>query len=70
MKMIVKIKMLMAMRDVTQTELAERIGMTQGNLSRKFSNNTLTEKDLNKIAEALNCEFVGNFKTKDTGEII
>lgn len=70
MAMVTKIKMLLAKRDMTQKELAEKMGVAPGNLSRKFINNNLTEKDIVKIAELLGCDFVGNFVDKETKEVI
>lgn len=70
MGMVTKIKMLLVKKEMTQKELADKIGVTQGNLSRKFSNNNLTEKDIETIAAALGCEFKGTFTDKTTGEIL
>lgn len=38
---------------MNQTEIANKIGTTQANLSKKFKNNTLYSKDIEKIADAL-----------------
>ena len=70
MGMVTKIKMLLVKKDMTQKELAEKLGVTQGNLSRKFANDNLSERDIKKIADILNCEFKGTFIDKDTNEIL
>ena len=56
-----KIKHLLLEKDATQTTLAEKIGMTQSNLSYKMSKNAYNVDDLNKIADALECELEINF---------
>ena len=56
-----KIKHLLLERDVTATLLAEKIGMTQSNVSYKMTKNSYNVDDLKKIAEALECEIEINF---------
>lgn len=56
-----KIKHLLLERDVTATLLAEKIGMTQSNVSYKMTKNSYNVDDLKKIAEALECELEINF---------
>ena len=60
-----KIKILMHERGVTQTELGNRIGISQSNLANKFKRDNFTERDLNCIANALNATFIGVFKLND-----
>lgn len=56
-----KIKHLLLERDTTATVLAEKIGMTQSNISYKMTKNAYSVDDLKKIAEALECELEINF---------
>ncbi|MEK4627334.1 helix-turn-helix transcriptional regulator [Solibacillus sp. FSL R7-0682] len=57
-----KIKMLLVERDMTATQLADKIGTTQSNLSKKMKNESYTVADLEKIAEELGLELVIEFK--------
>ncbi|MGE7950848.1 helix-turn-helix domain-containing protein [Lysinibacillus xylanilyticus] len=56
-----KVKKLMVEFDITATQLAEMIGTSQPNLSKKMKNNSLSVADLEKIAEALKINFELNF---------
>lgn len=49
-----EIKKLLIEKDMTATQLAEKIGMSQGNLSTKMRNESYSVADLEKIAAALN----------------
>jgi len=57
-----KIKLLLVENEMTATQLAEKIGTTQSNLSKKMKNESYTVSDLEKIAEALNLELIIDFK--------
>lgn len=48
-----KINMALAMKSVSQAELARKIGTTPANLNQKIKRNTLTYEDMQQIAEAL-----------------
>lgn len=65
-----KIKMLMLEREVTQMQLAEKLGTSQSNLANKLKRDNFSEKELNQIAEVLNATFEGNFVLNDTGKSI
>lgn len=65
-----KVKIITDRRGITITELAKQLGTSRQNLTNKFSRNNFSEKELLEIAKVLNCEFMGQFKMKDTGEII
>ena len=56
-----KIKHLLLEKDVTATLLAEKIGMTQSNISYKMTKNSYSVDDLKNIADALDCELEINF---------
>lgn len=68
MGMALKIKTILLERNMTIKELAEKIGTTGNNLSNKFSRDNLSEKELRKIADALNCDYDGIFTFRDTGK--
>lgn len=55
-------------KDMTATQLAEKIGMSQGNLSTKMKNESYSVQDLIKIAEATGYELKISF-VKDDMEI-
>lgn len=59
-----KIKLLLVENEMTATQLAEKIGTTQSNLSKKMKNESYTVSDLEKIAEVLNMELIIDFKGK------
>lgn len=63
-----KIKIILNRRNMTLGDLAERTGQTRQNLSNKISRDNFTEKDLRKIAEALECTYYAGFTMNDTGE--
>lgn len=64
-----KVKKLLVEYNMTASQLAEKIGTSQPNLSKKMKNNSLSVDDLEKIAAALNIEFEVNF-ILDNGEKI
>ena len=53
MNIIEDIKILLLKENMNQTEIANKIGTTQANLSKKLKNNTLYSRDIEKIANAL-----------------
>lgn len=70
MSMSEKIRIALIKRKMSVTELAVAIGTSQSNLSNKLKRDNFSEKELNQIAEVLNCNFKGIFVLKDTGEEI
>lgn len=64
-----KVKMLMIEFDITASKLADLIGMSQPNLSKKLKNNSLSVDDLRKISEALGIELEINFILKNGDKI-
>lgn len=64
-----KIKVLMAMKQITQKEMAERLGISQPTLSGKFKLDNWREDDLKKIAEICECTYEGHFRLNDGKEI-
>lgn len=68
MAMAEKVRILLVKRKITVTDLAKRLGMSQSNLSNKLSRDNFNEKELQEIAEALNCDLDVGFTLRDTGE--
>jgi len=56
-----KIKILLTEKEITLSELAEKIGTSQPNLSNKMQRDNFSEKDLIKIAEILDVKYEGFF---------
>ena len=63
-----KIRITLVKRKISITELASSLGTSQSNLSNKLKRDNFSEKELNQIADILNCDFKGTFVMKDTGE--
>ena len=57
-------------REVTQVQLAEKLGTSQSNLANKLKRDNFSEKELIQIAEILNAKYEGNFILNDTGRSI
>lgn len=68
MAMAEKVRILLVKRKITVTDLAKRLGISQSNLSNKLSRDNFSEKELQQIAEALNCDLDISFTLRDTGE--
>lgn len=68
MAMAEKVRILLVKRKITVTDLAKRLRMSQSNLSNKLSRDNFSEKELQEIAEALNCDLDIRFTLRDTGE--
>jgi transcriptional regulator with XRE-family HTH domain len=64
-----KIKVLLNRKNLTLAQLAEKIGQSRQNLSNKMSRDNFSEKELYKIAKALDVEFVCKFVLPDGTEI-
>jgi DNA-binding Xre family transcriptional regulator len=58
------IRIMMIKQDITMGKLADKLGVAQSNLSRKFKNNTFTVEDLKNIADALECDLTIEFTPK------
>ena len=50
-----KIKIMLNRRNMTLSQLAEKLGQSRQNMSNKMSRDNFTEKELYLIADALNC---------------
>lgn len=65
-----KIKIILKRRNLTVTELAEKIGTSRQNLTNKFKRDNFSEKEILQIAQALDCTCRTSFTFNDTGEEI
>lgn len=71
MAMAEKIRILLVKRqNISEAELARRIGISPQNLNAKMKRDNFAEADLHKIADALDCSFEAGFRMNDTGECI
>jgi transcriptional regulator with XRE-family HTH domain len=69
MGMSEKIRILLVKRgNLSEAELARRLGMSTTNLYNRLKRDNFTERDLRKIAGVLNCTFKPGFVLNDTGE--
>lgn len=68
MAMTEKIKIALIKKGMSVKDLAEKLGCTSQNLSGKFKRDNFSEKELQEIAAAMNCEFRGSFINNETGE--
>jgi len=54
--LVEKIKIAMIKQKISQIELAERSGQSQGNLANKFVRNDFKLSEYEKLVEALGCK--------------
>lgn len=64
-----KIRILLRRKNVTIVELSTRLGTTNQNLANKFKRDNFSVKELDEIAEALDCAFEVFFVDKDGNKI-
>lgn len=62
--------MLIKRGNMSGTDLAKKIGTTPQNISNKFKRNNFTMKDLQQIADALDCDLEIRFIDRTTGEAL
>jgi transcriptional regulator with XRE-family HTH domain len=65
-----KIKILLVEREMTLTDLSKRLNKSLSTMSEKMTRDNFSEKELKKIAEALNYDYDIIFTDKDTGKTI
>lgn len=65
-----KIKIMLKRRNMTMTQLAETIGQSRQNLSNKMNRNNFSERELEAIANALDCTYTASFTMNDSGETL
>ena len=63
-----KIKTCLANKDMLRKELAQLVGTGVTNLNNKIQRDNFSEKDMQSIADALNCELVIKLIDKETGQ--
>ena len=69
MSMTERVRFLLVKRgNISEAELARRVGESPQNFNRKMKRDNFTEDDLKKIAKALDCTYSVVFKLNDTGE--
>ena len=69
MKMSDRIRILMIKQGITkEADLARKMGVSPQNLNSKMKREYFTFEDLQKIAEALQCDLDVSFVIKETGE--
>lgn len=64
-----KIRILLRRKKITISDLADMIGTSRQNLTNKLSRDNFTEKELQQIAEVLECKFEGFFIFGDGDKI-
>ena len=65
-----RIRILLVKRgNISEAELARRIGVSPQNLNNKMKRDNFTERDLQEIAAALDCSFSVTFTLNDTGKL-
>lgn len=69
MGMTEKIRILLVRQgNITEAELARRLGTTPANLHQKMKRDNFSEKELREIAAAMGCELEINFINPETGK--
>jgi DNA-binding Xre family transcriptional regulator len=64
-----KIRILLKRKNVTITELSNRLETSNQNMANKLKRDNFSTNELNEIAEVLECEFEGFFVDKDGKKI-
>ena len=70
MSMALKIKTILLERDMTIKDLSDKLGYEGSYLYNKLSRDRMSEEELKKIADALNCDYDGIFTLRDSGKQI
>ena len=69
MSMVQKIRIACVMRgNITESELARRMGTTPQNFNNKMKRDNFSERDLHEIADALGLRLEISFIDPETGE--
>ncbi|EFI69502.1 MULTISPECIES: helix-turn-helix transcriptional regulator [Lysinibacillus] len=64
-----KIRIALIKRNMTLTQLAEKLEVSQPNLSKKLKRNNFHEEELRKIAELLDMKYEAHFVMEDGTKI-
>lgn len=59
------IRKLSRRKNIKNTEIAEKLGISSQNLSNKLRRNNFPDDELHKIAKILNCDYVQYFEDID-----
>lgn len=71
MGMAEKIRILLIKKgNISEAELARRLNKSPQSFNSSMKRDNFTEKDLQEIAKALDCEYKATFIIKETGEEI
>ena len=71
MGMAEKIRILLIKRgNLSEAELARKLGKTPQSFNSSMKRDNFTEKDLKEIAKILDCEYKSSFILTETGEEI
>ena len=66
-----RIRILLIKRNnISESELARRLGVSPQNLHGKMKRDNFSEKELREIADVLDCDFNMAFTLRDTGETL
>ena len=69
MAMSDRIRILLIKRgNISEAELARKLGVSPQNLNNKMKRDNFAEKDLQRIASVLDCDFDMGFTIRETGE--
>ena len=64
-----KIKMLLVYSQITQAELAKRIGQTPSNFNQKLKRETFTVEELEQIGKAVGAKYFFGYEFEDGTKI-
>jgi DNA-binding Xre family transcriptional regulator len=70
MGMSLKIRTILLERNMSIKELSDKLGYNGTNFYTKLRKDNLTEKELHRIADILDCDYDGIFTFRDTGKQI
>ncbi len=70
MSMTEKIKIMLIKRKMSVVDLSKILGCSSTNIYNKLKRDNFSEKELEQIADILNCDFRGTLVMRDTGEEI
>lgn len=59
-----EIKRMMKIRNMNQSELAKKLGISKENFSQQLSRNNFRINDLIKIGNILECDFIAYYKER------
>ena len=66
-----RIRILLVKRgNISEAELARRLGVSPQNFNHKMQRNNFKENDLREIAAVLDCTYTSAFTLNDTQEIV